>query len=154
YKLTRERAELNIPIGDTLALRISGQRFDHEGFTNVTEVPGFREDDAHDTSAKAALLWHPVDDFTATVTGQWYHAGNHGAAQKNINDPNPDPWSVTQDYPSNFELTTALYHLNLQYDLPWFSIKSVTASQYLKNLQQENSSRSAIDLIHSYDDVA
>jgi iron complex outermembrane recepter protein len=154
YALTRERLELNLPIGDTLALRISGQRYDHEGFTNDTAIPGFREDDAHDTSAKAALLWHPIDDFTATVTGQWYHAGDHGAAQKNINDPDPDPWSIDQDYPSNFELTTALYHLNLQYDLPFFSIKSVTADQYLKNLQQEDSSRSSFDLIDSYDDVA
>ncbi len=154
YKLTRERAELNIPMGDTLALRISGQRFDHQGFTTVSGVPGFREDDAHDTGAKAALLWHPIEDFTATVTGQWYHAGNHGAAQKNINDPNPDPWTVTQDYPSNFELTTALYHLNLQYDLPWFSIKSVTASQYIKHVQQEDSSRSSIALLGGYDDVA
>jgi iron complex outermembrane receptor protein len=154
YRLTRERADLNIPMGDTLALRISGQRYDHQGFTNDTAIPGFREDDAHDTGAKAALLWHPIDDFTATVTGQWYHAGNHGAAQKNINDPDPDPWSIDQDYPSNFELTTALYHLNLQYDLPLFSIKSVTASQYLQNLQQEDSSRSAFDLIDSYDDVA
>jgi iron complex outermembrane receptor protein len=154
YKLTRERLELNLPIGDTLAVRISGQRYDHEGFTNDTAIPGFREDDAHDTSAKAAVLWHPTDDFTATVTGQWYHAGNHGAAQKNINDPDPDPWSIDQDYPSNFELTTALYHLNLQYDLPYFSIRSVTADQYLKNLQQEDSSRSSFDLIGSYDDVA
>lgn len=154
YQLTRERAELNIPMGETLALRVSAQRYDHQGFTNDTAIPGFREDDAHDTSAKAALLWHPIDDFTATVTGQWYHAGNHGAAQKNINDPDTDPWSIDQDYPSNFELTTALYHLNLQYDLPLLSIKSVTASQYLKNLQQEDSSRSSFDLLGSYDDVA
>ena len=44
--------------------------------------------------------------------------------------------------------------MNLQYDLPWVSIKSVTASQYLKNLQQEDSSRSAFNLLGSYDDVA
>jgi len=154
YKLWRERLALNIPIGDTLALRVSGQRYDHAGFTNDTAIPGFREDDAHDTSGKAALLGRPTDDFTATFTVQWYHAGNNGAAQKNINDPNPDPWSINQDYPASFELTTALYHLNLQYDLPAFSIKSITASQYLKNLQREDGSRSSFALLGSYDDVA
>lgn len=154
YQLTRERAALNIPLGDTWALRVSGQRYDHEGFSRDTALPGFREDDAHDTSAKAALLWRPFDDLSATLTGQWYHAGDHGAAQKNIHDPDPDPWTIDQDYPANFELTTALYHLNLQYDLPAFSIKSVTASQYLRNLQQEDSSRSSFALIHAYDDVA
>lgn len=154
YQLTRERAALNLPVGGTLALRIAGQRFDHAGFTRDSAIPGFREDDAHDTAAKAALLWEPVDGFSATLTGQWYRAGNHGAAQKNIHDPEPDAWTVYQDYPANFELTTALYHLNLQYQLPWFTLRSVTASQYLKNVQQEDSSRSAFALLHSYDDVA
>jgi iron complex outermembrane receptor protein len=154
YQLTRERAALNLPLGDTAALRLSGQRYDHEGFTRDTAIPDFREDDAHDTGAKASLLWQPFDGLTAIVTGQWYHAGNHGAAQKNINDPNPDAWSIEQDYPSNFGLTTALYHLNLQYQLPWFAIRSVTASQYLRNQLQEDSSRSAFSLIHAYDDVA
>ena len=39
YKLTRERAELNLPMGETLAFRVSAQRYDHEGFTTVTRFP-------------------------------------------------------------------------------------------------------------------
>ena len=38
---------------------------------------------------------------------------------------------VTQDYPANFTLNTNVSHLNLEYDLPWFTVKSVTAYQYL-----------------------
>src|SRR5262249_50515313 len=45
-------------------------------------------------------------------------------------------------------------HLNLEWDLPWFTVKSVSAYQYLDHKQQENSSRSAFELIHAYDDVA
>ncbi|HEX4742703.1 MAG TPA: TonB-dependent receptor [Caulobacteraceae bacterium] len=154
YNLYRERAEVNIPIGDTLALRISGQKYDHTGFTDDLALPNFRLDDAHDESGKAALLWKPTSNFSATLTAQIYHSDQHGDAQKNINDPEASPWAVFQDYPGLFKLTTQLYHLNLQWDLPWFTIKSVTAYQGLDHVQQEDSSRSAFSLLHQYDDVA
>jgi iron complex outermembrane receptor protein len=154
YNLYRERGEVNIPIGDTLALRISGQKYDHTGFTDDLALPNFQLDDAHDESLKLALLWQPVSNFSATLTAEIYHADQHGDAQKNINDPSPDPWQVYQDYPGLFKLTTQLYHLNLEWDLPWFIIKSVTAYQGLDHVQQEDSSRSTFALLHTYDDVA
>jgi len=154
YNLTRERLGINIPIGETLAVRISGQRFDHDGFTRNAAIAGFRQDDAHDTNARIALAWKPSERFSVNASAQWYHAGNHGPAQKNILDPEPDPRSIYQDYPSNFELTTALHRLVLEYELPWVSINSTTALQNLKNVQREDASRSAFVLTHSYDDVA
>jgi iron complex outermembrane receptor protein len=154
YNLYRERAEVNLPLGDTLALRISGQKYDHTGFTTDLALPGFKLDDAHDASGKVALLWQPVSNFSATLTAQIYHSDQHGDGQKNVNDPAPSPWEVNQDYPGLFKLTTQLYHLNLQWDLPWFTIKSVTAYQGLDHVQQEDSSRSTFALLHTYDDVA
>lgn len=154
YNLSRERLEVNIPLGDDFALRVSGQKFDHDGFTKDAAIPGFSEDDAHDASAKAALLFRPNNNFSATLTTQWYRSDQHGDAQKNVNDPESSPWAIYQDYPSHFALTTELTHLNLEYDAPWFIIKSVTAYQYLAQTQQEDSSRSAFSLLHAYDDVA
>jgi iron complex outermembrane receptor protein len=154
YELTRERGEVNIPIGDTLAVRLSVQQFDHEGFTQDLAIPGFREDDAHNTATKAAILWKPTGDFSATLTGQWYRANENGQAQKNIDDPEPNAWEIYQDYPSKNELTTQLYHLNLQYDAPWFSLQSVTGYQHMNSILQEDSSRSAVSLLGAYDDVA
>jgi iron complex outermembrane receptor protein len=154
YSLFRGRAEVNVPIGDTLAIRISGQRFVHDGFTDDLAIPGFREDDADNTSSKAAIKWQPSSSFSATLTGQWYRATENGQAQKNVNDPEPSPWQIFQDYPSKNELTSDLYHLNWQYDSDWFSVRSVTAYQYLNSVLQEDSSRSAVSLLHAYDDVA
>jgi len=154
YGLLRERAELNLPVGDTIAVRLSAQKYDHNGFTKDTALPGHDLDDAHDGSLKAAVLWVPADNFSVTFTAQWYKSDQHGAAQKNINDPNPDPRVVTQDYPAKFKLDTSLYHLNFEWDLPAFIIKSVTAYQGLDHHQQEDSSRSAISLLGTYDDVA
>ncbi|HEX3919927.1 MAG TPA: TonB-dependent receptor [Caulobacteraceae bacterium] len=154
YNLFRERGEVNLPLGDDFALRISAQKFDHDGFTNDVAIPGFRLDDAHDTSVKAALLWKPNDQFSATFTAQAYYANQNGDSQKNINDPESSPWSVYQDYPAHFQLNNDLFHLNLEWDEPNFVIKSVTGYQYLAHVQREDSSRSAFSLIGEYDDVA
>ncbi len=154
YNLFRERAEINIPVGDTLAIRISGQKYDHDGFGTDTILKGNDLDDAHDQSVKGAVLWKPVPEFTATLTGMWYGADQNGAEQKNVNDPQTDPRKFEQDYPSEFNLHTQLYHLNLEYDTDWFNIKSVSAYQGLNHQQQEDSSRGAVQWLGIYDDVA
>jgi len=154
YDLYRERAEVNIPLGDQFALRLSGQKFDHTGFTQDAAIPGFDLDDQHDVSGKAALLWKPNEDFSAILTVQGYYADQHGDAQKNINETNPDPRTVFQDFPAHFRLQNDLVHLNLEWDQPGFIVKSVTGYQYLAHQQREDSSRSAFSIIGQYDDVA
>lgn len=154
YNLHRERAELNAPIGDKIAIRASVQQYEHDGFTTDTALPGVKLDDANDLSGKLAILWKPNDDFSATLTGQVYSADQNGAAQKNINDPSSDPRVLTQDFAPKFNLDSKLIHLNLQWDLPDFSVKSVTAYQGLDHRQKEDSSRSAYSLIGAYDNVA
>ncbi len=141
YDLYRTRDMINVPIGDTLALRGSVQVYGHEGFATTTDIPGFRLDGNRSASGKLALLWAPTDNFTATITGQVSHGQNPGAEQKNILDTNPDPRVVSQDYPSYFKLNTQLYHLNLDWELPWAVAKSVTSYQLLNHNQQENGTR-------------
>ncbi|MFI4933732.1 MAG: TonB-dependent receptor [Caulobacterales bacterium] len=154
YGLTRERAEMNIPIGDDWAVRFSAQKFDRTGFTTDPLIPGFTLDDQHDESGKAALMWKPSDNFSATLTLQGYYADQHGDAQKNVLDPSPNPRVVFQDYPAHFRLENDVAHLNLEWDHPGFIIKSVTGYQYLAHQQREDSSRSAFSLLGQYDDVA
>lgn len=153
YNLHRERAELNAPVGDTLAVRFSVQQYQHDGFTTNSTL-NTKLDDANDVGGKFAVLWQPNDTFSATLTGQWYSADQNGAAQKNVNDPNSDPYTLSQDYPSKFNLDTQLYHLNLKWDLPLFSVKSITAFQGLDHRQQEDGSRSTSSLLGFYDDIA
>ncbi len=154
YTLFRERAEMNLPLDDHFALRVSGQKFDHDGFTRDAVLHSNDLDDAHDGSLKAALLFKPNEAFSATLTADLYKADQHGDAQKNINDPSTDPRVVNQDYPAKFILEGQLYHLNLQWTLPYFQVRSVTAYQGLDHVQQEDSSRSTFALFGSYDDVA
>jgi iron complex outermembrane receptor protein len=154
YNLFRERAEVNVPVNDQVAVRASIQKYDHDGFTKDVAIPGLKLDDADDVGGKAAVLWKPSGAFSATLTGQLYYADQNGAAQKNINDPNSDPRVLNQDYPGHFALYTQLYHLNMEWDFPVFALKSVTAYQGLDNRIAEDSSRSSISILNSYDDVA
>ena len=154
YNLHREQAVINIPISDQFAIRMSAQNYGHDGFTKDAVLPKNDLDDANDVSGKIAALYKPSDNFSATLTTQFYSSDFDGASQKNINDPNPNPYVVTQDYPERFALNTNLTHLNLEWDLPWFIVKSVTGYQYLDHHQQEDSSRSAFSVSHTFDDVA
>ncbi len=154
YDLVRARAEVNLPVGDDIAIRASVQKYSHEGFTKDTYFNDFRLDDADDLSGKVAVLWKPISNFSATLTGQWYHSLENGAAQKNINETDTDPREVYQDYPGKFELVNQLYHMNLQYDLPWFSIRSVTGYQHENFVYHYDSTRSAFSVLGAYDDVA
>jgi iron complex outermembrane receptor protein len=154
YSLSRLRAAVNLPVTDTVAVRASIQKFDHEGFTKVVPLDPFRLDDAHDGSVKAAILWKPREDFSATLTAQLYKSDQHGDAQKHIADPDPDPRHVTQDYAGHFALESQLYHLNLEWNAGPVSFRSVTAYQGLDHEQRSDGSRSTYALLHFYDDIA
>jgi len=154
YDFHRERADLNIPIGDTIAIRFAGQKVDHEGYTINTLAPGYKLDDQHDTTSKVAIKWQPTDNFSATATGQWYIAQDDGQAQKSLDDPNPDPRVLTQDFLGKFELYTQLYHLNLKWDTPWLSVSSVSAYQGLQNYQAFNATFTTFAAFPNYyDDI-
>ncbi len=154
YDLIRLRNAINVPVGDTLAIRVSVQRLKHDGFARDTDIPGYRPDDANDYSEKLTVLWAPFEDFTATVTGQIYHANQNGAEQKNILDTNADPRVVSQDYPGRFRLDSQLYYANLKWSLPWATAKSTSSLQYLRHAQQVDGSRSDVETLGFYDDIA
>ena len=156
YNLFQERAEVNVPVSSTVAVRLSIQKYDHDGFGHSVSPPiaGYGLDNAHDISGKVAILWKPSENFSATFTAQWYRAMQDGAEQKNINDPELDPRLVNQDYPARFNLDTSLYHLNLEYTFPWAVLRSVTGYQDLYSVQSEDSSRLSYAILGSYDDVA
>jgi iron complex outermembrane receptor protein len=153
YDLLRGRAVVNVPIGDSIAVRASVQAYGHEGFATDTDIAGFRLDAANDKTGKVAVLWQPTDSFSATLTAQLYHAAHNGDEQKNILDPNPDPRTVSQDYPSYFELSTQLYYLNVKWELPWAEAKSTSSWQVLDNHIQEDGTRLNVALLGFFDQV-
>lgn len=154
YNLNREFAEINLPLADDLAVHVAVQHFGHDGFTKDALIPNYQLDDANDLTGKIDLLWKPTSNFSVRLSSESYHAYQNAAAQKSILDPNSDPRVLSQDYPAEFNMATNLTHLTAEWDGSWFTVKSITAYQWLDNVQGEDSSRSAASIIHAYDDVA
>ena len=155
YNYSKDFAALNVPIGDMLAIRGAVQHLHHDGYGEATAVPGgaFPLDDANDLSGKISVLWKPTTAFSATVTLGRFHEGNHGAEQKDIDDPNPDPRQVTQDFGSRFALTTDQDYLDLRYRFAAFTVKSLTGYQDLVHTQSADNDRLASSLTGFYDNI-
>ena len=153
YNLARGRAELNIPITSNLAIRGSFQSYTHTGFAHTTSpyLGRYGLDDAQDNAGKIAIKWQPFRNFTATLTGQWYNSTPHGAEQKNILDPSTNPRVVNQDYPARTLLTTALYHLNLDWKLSDIELSSVTAAQHVRDHEQYDNAHLSDKILGLYD---
>lgn len=140
YDLVRGTATLNVPLTDTLAVRGTVQRYYHEGFARQTGLgPSYGRyglDDADRISTKLSLLWTPTERFSAQLTAQYFNADEHGAAQKNVDDPDLDPRRISQDYPNEYKLDFFLTYADLRYDMGFATLKSLTSYQTTRNHNQ------------------
>jgi iron complex outermembrane receptor protein len=128
YDTKRGELAVNLPIGDTLAFRASGNFNQRAGYLNPidgTEANGFyttargqpSKNDEDDRTGRFALLWQPITDFTARVTATLGHVGGVGpgtAVYDNLNAyndrgsgasgvlPNPFPAGLNDNF-TNFD---------------------------------------------------
>lgn len=81
-------AAINLPIGKTVAVRLSGQIVDKDGYTSE----GYG-DDKHQ-AGRAKVLWEPGADFKVLLNGSYGHVGGRGPANVLLNRDVPGwyPW--------------------------------------------------------------
>lgn len=144
-------AAINVPLGDTLAIRGAVQGLKHDGYAKAYGVNGYPDgyelDDAKEWGGKLSLLWQPIDDFSITLTTIQYDGDVNGPAQKNILDPEPDPRKLTQDYPARSKVRTELYYGVVKLDLPDFAtLKTITSYQKLHSEQSWDADALTADL--------
>jgi iron complex outermembrane recepter protein len=72
YNLRRVVAALNAPITDTLAVRLSGQVVDRDGY--LTD----QTDDDRQQDGRVQFLWKPTDGFSALLRADVEHVGDRG----------------------------------------------------------------------------
>jgi iron complex outermembrane receptor protein len=63
---------LNLPLSDTVALRVAGQRAKHDGYMS----DGTSDEDVQ--AMRASLLFEPSTSFSAMFTADWSHEGGKG----------------------------------------------------------------------------
>lgn len=138
YDTFRARGHVNIPISDTLAMRASIQKRNHDGFAEIVggALHGYDLDDADSVSGKAAFLWEPNDDWSILLQGFIHDSDQNAAAQKNLDDPISDERNLTNDFPGFYTLDNASASLHMTWDTPWGgTLKSLTGWQRLEKRQ-------------------
>ena len=128
YGLVKARASYNVPLSDTVAMRASFISNKRDGFTENLTL-GQDLDDANSLSARVRVLYEPSDDFRANFTAQYYDEDRNGAAQKGLIDPTPGARQLRQDSRADFELTSELYSVVLEWDFDGFTLKSLSSYQ-------------------------
>jgi len=129
YDYSRIRGSVNVPLGERTALRASVSYFDHDGYSDNV-VNGQDLDDANNLSARVRLLLQPTDTFSVNMTAQIFQANSSGSAQKGLLDPTRGARNLAQDSRSSYELDSQIFNVVAQWDLPTFTIKSLSSYQH------------------------
>lgn len=92
FDLMRGEAAINLPIGETLAVRASGQITSRDGYlSDGTE-------DEESQSVRLRMLWEPNPDVSLLLNGGYQHIGGKGAgAVVNPKLPGTSPWRSISD---------------------------------------------------------
>ena len=150
YDHVRARAALNVPLTEGWAFRAALQKYRRDGFAEIEggELDGYQLDNADSLTGRLAVLWRPADNFTALAQAWIYDSDQHAAAQKNINDPNPDPRRLTQDYPGIFALENYSASMVMEWQVTSrLSLKSTTGWQALRKQQSVDGDRLNEELV-------
>ncbi len=133
FAYDRLRIAGNFPLGDTAAIRVAFQQEAHDGWATATGVPGaggkYQLGNENSLNGRIDGLWKPTPDLTVELWAEHYANHTNGDAYKNLDDPNPDPRVVTQDFPSKMYQLSDNIALNVGYDLGWSMAKFIGSYQ-------------------------
>jgi outer membrane receptor protein involved in Fe transport len=128
YGLLQSQGVLNVPLGETLALRVAVGTENHNGYLNNGA------DDADIQSGRVKLLWRPTDDLRILLAADNTHEGGEAEGEIQVSPP-PGPPAGT---PGNPPLVTTPAYPNGTYALgnsftaanPWTSPDPGTAVRH------------------------
>jgi iron complex outermembrane recepter protein len=144
YNTIRARGALNVPVGDSAAIRGSIQKYSHDGFAEIEggALDGYELDDADSLTGTLGFLWEPNDSVSVSLFAFVQDSDQHAAAQKNVDDPNTDERELTQDYPGIFDLENSVFSAIVEWESPSGLIfKSLTGYQKLEKRQSVDGDR-------------
>lgn len=90
YSLVRAEGAVNVPVSNTLSMRVAGTFRDRDGYRNNAPLKGGDDEDAK--GGRLHLLWEPNEQLSVLLTGEIIRLGGVGPVIKRIptNDLNAD----------------------------------------------------------------
>jgi len=124
YDSKRVVGVVNLPISDTLAVRIAATHVDREGYLSNGQ------DDEDATAARVKVLYTPTDRIEALLAGDYTYTGGQGMGTvSSYTYPLRDPW--TSPNPTDQRIRNHSYRLwsNLKFDLGIADLTLIPAYQ-------------------------
>ena len=160
----RVEGTLNLPLGDTLALRLAALSDTHDGYIENTNAPG-TADDLNDKDMqffRATLKWQPTDSFDASVrvasstvdsngsaiwgyqqiggyVGGVYRQGHQFAPADASDNFDQGPWKVSRNLASLANIDSTSTTLSLNWDLNLATLKVIYNFTDFEGQQQYDS---------------
>lgn len=148
YDRRKVEGAVNLPISDTLAVRLAGLMDQRDGYIENTYVDGPSDDlnDADNKYFRASLRWQPTESLDVIVrAGQGTQEGNGSAiwgyqqigAYDNGNflpghqfmpadataATDQGPWKVSRNMASSVDLESSFFTVQAEWDADWVVIK-------------------------------
>lgn len=173
YAGLKAEAMVNVPVGNSMALRLAGSRARRDGYVRNLG-PGEDLGAQDDLSIRASLLFEPSDAFSATLAGYMYHSkgsslGSFGyqcrgtlrdpatgrTSNMGVYDPvcpragslgapaDPGPWEVYRDSPYGRNLKDQVISLDMQYDAGGVTLRSLTSYTDFENYSEADADYSS-----------
>ena len=132
FDLKHVTAAVNLPVSSTFALRFAGDFIDQQGYVLATQVPGrFQLDDDHNYHVRISALFQPTEAFSVLATLEYAKTDQHENEAKNLNnDPNPNPYQETSDWPGLLHYNQSLGGLTATYNWDSVFFKSISGIEY------------------------
>lgn len=132
YNYNREKAIVNVPASDTLALRVAVQHEGHDGWYYAPNQPVNKHvGDQQAWMGRATLTWKATDRLTFTVWGESFANDSKGVGAKSLFDTTPGARTTSNDYPIPEYSRSRIAAGNVSYDLGFATAKSITSYQYI-----------------------
>ena len=133
YDLIHTSAAVNIPFTSNFAIRLAYDQNYQHGFITATGVPGYSGGydlgNQNNVHARLQALWQTTDDLSILFRAEYAQAREHEAESKNIEDPNPDFYQQSSDWPGRLIYNQQLAGVTITYDLPFATLKSLGSYQ-------------------------
>ncbi len=136
FGLNQFEGAVNVPVGDTFAIRGAIEVVHHNGFAKATQVPGTNGDyglsDEDSLHARVTALWKPTDRFSLTLRAEYAKANNHNTEGKSLYDPDPDPYHESSDWPGKIHYKNKIFSGTASYDLGFATLKALGSYQTVR----------------------
>jgi iron complex outermembrane receptor protein len=173
YDLNDTQLMLNVPLSDTAAGRISVRKIDRKGYIDDTILGEEYHNDNDSLVARAQLLFQPSDELEILASAYYvdkkqrccaaeveYDSPGVGSLYASLADAfgvthsaveDKTDRKVTQDREPLSTLKSEGFSLQIDYDLGWGQLASITAIGYWESDFREDTDDSALDILRIQD---